>query len=186
MLLSLVLIFLMGAILPFAFAPLSIYVFAFIVPAVLLYQWQKSTPWQAFIKGGRIWTGFLWRRSFLGLYQHSYLWQCLRAGSQFNHFVDDPLPDPWPRDPGLSVGAPVRQKKSADPMSRRFSRDVGNLGMAAKLTVKWFSLVISGLYANAHAAARFCTCHRSLWGFTDGRDDLWLRGTDVYPAMAEN
>jgi apolipoprotein N-acyltransferase len=58
MLLSLVLIFLMGAILPFAFAPLSIYVFAFIVPAVLLYQWQKSTPWQAFVKGAVFGLGF--------------------------------------------------------------------------------------------------------------------------------
>jgi apolipoprotein N-acyltransferase len=58
MFLSLILSFLMGAILPFAFAPLSVYAFAFIAPAVLLYQWQKSTPWQAFLKGGAFGLGF--------------------------------------------------------------------------------------------------------------------------------
>lgn len=58
MLLSLLLVFFMGAILPFAFAPLDIYPFAFIVPAVLLSQWQKSTPGQAFLKGGLFGLGF--------------------------------------------------------------------------------------------------------------------------------
>lgn len=58
MLLSLLLVFCLGAILPFAFAPFSVYSLAFIAPAVLLYQWQRSTPWQAFIKGGIFGLGF--------------------------------------------------------------------------------------------------------------------------------
>ncbi len=48
---SYLLIFCMGLILPFAFAPLSIFTLAFIAPAVVLYEWQKSTPRQAFVKG---------------------------------------------------------------------------------------------------------------------------------------
>jgi apolipoprotein N-acyltransferase len=58
MFLRLLLVFFMGAILPFAFAPLDIYVLAFIAPAILLYQWQQSTPWQAFVKGGVFGLGF--------------------------------------------------------------------------------------------------------------------------------
>jgi apolipoprotein N-acyltransferase len=58
MALSLILVLLIGAVLPFAFAPLGIYTLAFIVPTLLLYHWQKSTPFQAFIKGGVFGLGF--------------------------------------------------------------------------------------------------------------------------------
>ncbi len=58
MFLSLILVFSLGAILPFAFAPLGVYTLAFIVPTLLLYFWQKSTPAQAFIKGGLFGLGF--------------------------------------------------------------------------------------------------------------------------------
>lgn len=58
MLVSLLIVFLMGVVLPFAFAPLCIYALAFIAPAILLYQWQKSTPGQAFVKGGVFGLGF--------------------------------------------------------------------------------------------------------------------------------
>lgn len=56
--LSWFLVFLMGMILPFAFAPLNIYTFAFLSPAVLVYLWQKSTPKQAFFKGWLFGLGF--------------------------------------------------------------------------------------------------------------------------------
>ena len=59
--LSYLLVFGMGLILPLAFAPLNIYTLAFISPAVLLYQWLKSTPAQAFVKG------FLFGLGFFGL-----------------------------------------------------------------------------------------------------------------------
>jgi apolipoprotein N-acyltransferase len=55
---NLLLVFFIGLLLPFAFAPLNVYVLAFIVPAILLHQWQKSTPRQAFIKGGLFGLGF--------------------------------------------------------------------------------------------------------------------------------
>lgn len=48
----------MGLLLPLAFAPFNIYTFAFLTPAVLLYQWQKSTPGQAFWKGALFGLGF--------------------------------------------------------------------------------------------------------------------------------
>ncbi len=51
-------VFLAGVILPFAFAPLDIYPLAFFAPAILLYQWQKSSPWQAFGKGWLFGLGF--------------------------------------------------------------------------------------------------------------------------------
>lgn len=47
-----------GAVLPLAFAPWTIYPLSFIAPAILLYQWQKSTPRQAFIQGGLFGLGF--------------------------------------------------------------------------------------------------------------------------------
>ena len=56
--LSLLLVFLMGAILPLAFAPFSVYTLALISPAILLYQWLKSTPRMAFFKGGLFGLGF--------------------------------------------------------------------------------------------------------------------------------
>lgn len=56
--LSLLLVFLMGAMLPLAFAPFSVYTLALISPAVLLYQWLKSTPRMAFVKGGLFGLGF--------------------------------------------------------------------------------------------------------------------------------
>ncbi len=55
---GLLIVFLMGVILPFAFAPFSLYIIAFIAPAVLLYQWQKSTPRLALLKGGLFGLGF--------------------------------------------------------------------------------------------------------------------------------
>lgn len=58
MILSSILVFLLGAILPFAFAPLGIYTLAFIVPTLLLYFWHKSKPAQAFIQGGLFGLGF--------------------------------------------------------------------------------------------------------------------------------
>lgn len=58
MFLSLILVFLLGAILPFAFAPVGVYTLAFIVPTLLLYFWRKSTPAQAFIQGGLFGLGF--------------------------------------------------------------------------------------------------------------------------------
>ncbi|MBS0350121.1 MAG: apolipoprotein N-acyltransferase [Proteobacteria bacterium] len=49
---------LMGAVLPLAFSPFNLYSLAFISPAVLLYQWQHSTPRQAFAKGMFFGLGF--------------------------------------------------------------------------------------------------------------------------------
>ena len=40
-----------GALLPFAFAPFHWYPLAFISPAVLLFIWLRSTPWQALYRG---------------------------------------------------------------------------------------------------------------------------------------
>jgi apolipoprotein N-acyltransferase len=56
--LSLLLVFLMGLILPFAFAPFAVYTLALICPSVLLYQWLKSTPKMAFVKGGLFGLGY--------------------------------------------------------------------------------------------------------------------------------
>ena len=55
---SLFLAFLMGIILPLAFAPFQIFSCAFIIPAVLLYLWKKSTPGAAFWQGAVFGLGF--------------------------------------------------------------------------------------------------------------------------------
>lgn len=55
------LVFFLGAILPFAFAPFNIYTLSFIAPSILLYQWQKATPKQAFFQG------YLFGLSFFGV-----------------------------------------------------------------------------------------------------------------------
>ncbi len=54
-------VFLMGVILPFAFAPVDVYTLAFIAPAVVLYFWRKSSPGSAF------WQGFLFGLGLFGI-----------------------------------------------------------------------------------------------------------------------
>lgn len=47
-----------GAVLPFAFAPFNLYTLAFLSPAVLLWIWLRSTPWQACYRGFLFGFGF--------------------------------------------------------------------------------------------------------------------------------
>lgn len=50
-----------GAALPFAFAPFNIFFIAYIAPAILLWIWLRSTPWQATYRG------FLFGLGFFGI-----------------------------------------------------------------------------------------------------------------------
>ena len=47
-----------GAALPFAFAPFNFYTLAFLSPAILLWIWLRSTPWQAAYRGYLFGIGF--------------------------------------------------------------------------------------------------------------------------------
>src|SRR3989338_9933024 len=50
-----------GALLPFAFAPFYVYSLAFILPAILLFVWLRSSPTRAF------WTGWFFGVGFFGV-----------------------------------------------------------------------------------------------------------------------